>query len=265
MQFLFHPFCLCSDTSPKEFLFIMAFVVPCISIIVCYARIFYIVRKTALRSHTDTGSTLGNSIHCQPSQRLQNNNQSKKHYATNNNKNVSDGTDVQLLPKLDDTTSIIENGRIIERSSDMTSSECGAGTIIGKQLSGKLLLEHENSSSITLTHSQSHGDIKSAMKFIDTSVESDFPPTLSALRKHNATCDERKLTVADRNLSNVSICRTVEFIEANGERHNSCDRDYIVKISNDNGDSAIEESTSSTDNNQVSIVRVTKHFFQARN
>lgn len=230
----------------------MAFVVPCISIVVCYARIFYIVRKTALRSHTDAGGAgaLGNSMHCQQSGRLQNNNQSKKHYSTNNNKNISDGTDVQLLPKLEDGS--CENGRI-ERNSELTSSEYGGNAIV-KQLSGKLLLESDNSSA--LTHSQSHGDIKSAMKFIDTSVDSDFPPTLSALRKHNnngGMLDERKLTVADRNLSNVSICRTVEFIEANGERHNSCDRDYIVKISHDNGDSAIEESTSSTDNNQVSV------------
>lgn len=36
--------------SPKEILFIGAFVVPCLSIVVCYARIFYIVRKTALKS-----------------------------------------------------------------------------------------------------------------------------------------------------------------------------------------------------------------------
>lgn len=36
--------------SPKEILFIGAFVVPCVSIVVCYARIFYIVRKTALKS-----------------------------------------------------------------------------------------------------------------------------------------------------------------------------------------------------------------------
>lgn len=36
--------------SPKEFLFIMAFVIPCIAIAGCYARIFYIVRQTALKS-----------------------------------------------------------------------------------------------------------------------------------------------------------------------------------------------------------------------
>ncbi|XP_074093599.1 G-protein coupled receptor moody [Cotesia typhae] len=39
-----------NGNSPKEFLFILAFLTPCIAIVVCYARIFYIVRKTAKRS-----------------------------------------------------------------------------------------------------------------------------------------------------------------------------------------------------------------------
>lgn len=220
----------------------MAFVVPCISIVVCYARIFYIVRKTALRSH-DTGSALGNSMHCQ-SGRLQNNNQCKKLYATNNNKNVSDGTDVQLLPKSDDMSG--ESGRN-ERTSELTVSSV---RVEKKHFSGKNLLESDNSSAL-LSHSQSHCDIKSAMKYIDsTTIGVDYPPTLSVLRKTQGN-EEHKLTANDRNLSNVSISRTVEFIEANGERHNSCDRDYMVKMAQDTVDSAIEESTSSTENNQV--------------
>lgn len=36
--------------SPKEFLFILAFITPCVAIVVCYARIFYIVRRTAKKS-----------------------------------------------------------------------------------------------------------------------------------------------------------------------------------------------------------------------
>ncbi|XP_051173930.1 G-protein coupled receptor moody-like [Leptopilina boulardi] len=36
--------------SPKEFLFILAFLAPCVAIVVCYARIFYIVRNTAIKS-----------------------------------------------------------------------------------------------------------------------------------------------------------------------------------------------------------------------
>ncbi|XP_031830923.1 G-protein coupled receptor moody isoform X2 [Nomia melanderi] len=36
--------------SPKEFLFVVAFLIPCVAIVVCYARIFYIVRKAAWKS-----------------------------------------------------------------------------------------------------------------------------------------------------------------------------------------------------------------------
>lgn len=42
--------------SPKTFLFMVAFVIPCIAIVVCYARIFYIVRRTALKSHSGARS-----------------------------------------------------------------------------------------------------------------------------------------------------------------------------------------------------------------
>ncbi|KAG8337216.1 hypothetical protein J6590_028006 [Homalodisca vitripennis] len=45
--------------SPKVFLFLVAFVIPCIAIVVCYARIFYIVRKTAMKSRlTARNSTI---------------------------------------------------------------------------------------------------------------------------------------------------------------------------------------------------------------
>ena len=42
--------------TPKEFLFLVAFVIPCVAIVGCYARIFYIVRRTALKSRTQTSS-----------------------------------------------------------------------------------------------------------------------------------------------------------------------------------------------------------------
>ncbi|CAG7818730.1 unnamed protein product, partial [Allacma fusca] len=38
------------NRSPKEFLFLVAFVLPCLAIIVCYARIFFIVRKATVNS-----------------------------------------------------------------------------------------------------------------------------------------------------------------------------------------------------------------------
>ncbi|XP_055693899.1 G-protein coupled receptor moody [Lutzomyia longipalpis] len=40
-----------NGNSPKEFLFIVAFALPCLFIVLCYARIFYIVRKAAVQSH----------------------------------------------------------------------------------------------------------------------------------------------------------------------------------------------------------------------
>ncbi|XP_033221119.1 C-C chemokine receptor type 3-like [Belonocnema kinseyi] len=39
-----------NDRSPKEFLFISALLEPCFAIVVCYARIFYIVREKAMQS-----------------------------------------------------------------------------------------------------------------------------------------------------------------------------------------------------------------------
>ncbi|XP_017852534.1 G-protein coupled receptor moody isoform X2 [Drosophila busckii] len=38
------------DRSPKEFLFIAAFMLPCVCIVICYARIFLLVRQAAMRA-----------------------------------------------------------------------------------------------------------------------------------------------------------------------------------------------------------------------
>ncbi|XP_058055904.1 G-protein coupled receptor moody [Anopheles bellator] len=48
--------------SPKQFLFLIAFALPCLSIIVCYARIFYIVRSTALRTQDQASDNLEDSL-----------------------------------------------------------------------------------------------------------------------------------------------------------------------------------------------------------
>lgn len=39
-----------NDRTPKEYLFVLAFMVPCLCIVFCYTRIFYLVRKAAFRS-----------------------------------------------------------------------------------------------------------------------------------------------------------------------------------------------------------------------
>ncbi|KFB45344.1 AGAP001498-PA-like protein [Anopheles sinensis] len=48
--------------SPKQFLFFIAFALPCLCIIICYARIFYIVRSTALRTKDQPGEHGEDSI-----------------------------------------------------------------------------------------------------------------------------------------------------------------------------------------------------------
>ncbi|XP_008178143.1 G-protein coupled receptor moody [Acyrthosiphon pisum] len=53
--------------SPKEILFMGAFVVPCLSIVVCYARIFYIVRKTALKSRATVTTNSRHTMNTKPS------------------------------------------------------------------------------------------------------------------------------------------------------------------------------------------------------
>ncbi|XP_021950265.1 G-protein coupled receptor moody [Folsomia candida] len=60
-----------SQRSPKEFLFIVAFLLPCCAIIICYARIFLIVRKATVNSRPvePTTSILStNHHHHQPLQ-----------------------------------------------------------------------------------------------------------------------------------------------------------------------------------------------------
>ncbi|GAB0098128.1 G-protein coupled receptor moody [Sergentomyia squamirostris] len=55
--------------SPKEFLFIVAFALPCLFIVMCYARIFYIVRKAAVQSHGGVGDVRKDSIRSRGSRR----------------------------------------------------------------------------------------------------------------------------------------------------------------------------------------------------
>lgn len=196
----------------------MAFVVPCISIFVCYARIFYIVRKTAMRSHDVNNLT--NSIRIRSSS-SNSNDQSRRIFATNNNRKSSDGTDTHLLPKLQS----ISNG-----------SRRPSGN-------GKELFDSERSSS--LSHSHSHGDIKNSLKFIDANGDNGYAATLSVLKRN---------VMGERNLSNVSIARTVEFVSENGDRSKeSMERDCGAKGNVLEVDSAMEESSSSVDNtHQVS-------------
>lgn len=100
----------------------------------------------------------------------------------------------------------------------------------------------ENSSSVSYTPGICAPKI--LLKFIDSSVDSDLPPSLSGL-KH----ESKLLSASDRNLSTVSITKSVEFKEnpVSSSRHN-----LTTTINGKHEvDSAVEESTSSSENNQV--------------
>jgi hypothetical protein len=115
--------------SPKEFLFLMAFALPCFAIVVCYARIFCIVRKTERR--------------------------------------------VTEPVKLSDNEMKLEIDVDLDDGNSSTSQR-------NNNLNSKKRLAD--------------------LKFIDTSVESEFPPTLSALRE----CEKIE-TCENNNINNEVI------------------------------------------------------------
>lgn len=124
-------------------LFLVAFVIPCIAIVVCYARIFYIVRKTAMKSRltgrnstatttasaTTTGASKSSSYYSSGKIRLV-----KK-------SNLSSTTDDSALGSVstgpsystDKSSSILDNG---------TSSELSADTVTIKMVTLNTPLNH---------------------------------------------------------------------------------------------------------------------------
>lgn len=199
----------------------MAFVVPCVSIVVCYARIFYIVRKTAMRSHEPGPSLSHASL-----QMHSNSRDDRKELSTNNNKSSVDGTETQLLS--------MQSRRESDHVSRMKISN-------GNSRSHTDSDDHYEHS-YALSHSTSHVELKSSMKCCGVDGNG---------KSHGL----KPLAANDRNLSNVSISKTVEFIDGNG-RGLTGERDCTIRIEHD-VDSAVEESTSSTDNNQVWSFRFT--------
>lgn len=196
-----------SDRSPKEFLFMMAFMVPCLCIIICYARIFYIVRKTAMRTHEP--ATVNNSVRMM----------SGKNVRTQKAMDDANHSDRQLIEKSSKTSK--------EENSENSSSISNYG---GYPHSATQLAAGSNPN-IQRSRPYLSKFREEELKFIDTSVDSELPPSLSALRRDR----QREGTPS----SNVSSTHAA-----------------IVSSSHKNQklneiDSAVEDSTSSSDNAQV--------------
>lgn len=111
----------------------------------------------------------------------------------------------------------------------------------------KIDTNSETSSSMFYPHSTCGSKI--LLKYIDSSLDSDLPPSLTGLR----------LTKDDENrIDHNSVNKGVEFVENDSNQMNgTCDADlkrYTRQTAQDKWqeDSAMDESISSVDNNQVS-------------
>lgn len=253
----------------------MAFVVPCVAIVVCYARIFYIVRKTAMRSHEPPMLTTTGSMYIHPA--------TKNAAVTTKNNNIA-ATKAMPVRQDDADKQLIDHNTHRKLSSDNAAAAADAADIpLTTSARRNRTIEPEgnsgNSSSMSYNiHPRPMSGPKIFLKFIDSSVDSDLPPSLSRLRMNSASNNELKpLAAGDRNMSSVSISKNVEFREdvdgddnfvdddpstadGGGEdsRNGSCEREMRScrkkRRRNDRGhevDSAVEESTSSSENNQV--------------
>lgn len=211
----------------------MAFVVPCISIIVCYARIFYIVRKTAMRTHENAQIIPTGSIRIQEQPQQQ---QQKSNNISNSNNKFTDKAATQLLDSKTNRAASEESNKNYEENQ--------------RNHKNRLDTNSENSSSNFYPHSTCGSKI--LLKYIDSSLDSDLPPSLTGLRLNK---DEGNKTTTDLNAG-----KGVEFVENETTRINGCCESELLGYQINTrqspwqeADSAMDESISSVDNNQVGV------------
>lgn len=149
----------------------MAFALPCCAIVLCYARIFYIVRETALKIH-ETQLKSNGSVRLKQDGTGQSQKKNKK---------------INQLSK----AALIDNALKQQRSS--IESESSISSNKAELRRKKLLSKNQDDE----------------LKFIDTSVESDLPPTLSTLQR------KRQCYSIEPKLSTPSVLLTKTPIEAN--------------------------------------------------
>lgn len=192
-----------NGSSPKEFLFIMAFALPILALILCYARIFYIVRKTAFKLQD-------NQIKADSSIRIPNN------HPPVIIKNHGNGKTLRKLSTENDDSNK-------ETPSPSTESN----------ISMQGLMKEDKKKFLSKTKDED-------LKFIDTSVESDLPPTLSQLQRKSV-----KLLIDDKYLADSQDNSTIIQLEIERLNDKGSQRDNVkgdVPM-----DSAVESITNSLD------------------
>lgn len=200
-------------TSPKEFLFTMAFLVPCLCIIICYARIFYIVRKTALKSHQEP-------------------------LMTNSSLRLPQGKVNSRSPAQDTNHS---SRRLIEKHSKASKDEHSENSSSVSTSSGypsnppQVHNNHQYNAQTSKPIRPYLSKVKEdEIKFIDTSVESELPPSLSLLRVCDDVDDDHQqqsVLLWERTLpkdTEIQIEKLNDVVDDNEEF-----ADVIVQVHND--------------------------------
>jgi hypothetical protein len=126
----------------------MAFILPCFAIVLCYARIFYIVRKTAMKTHEIPTKINGSIRHVTPRKTP-----SPLPQTANKIENQMQLRANRPSIEIDDY-----NDRVDENKNDENGNNENRRKILSKTKNEDL-------------------------KFIDTSCESDLPPSLSQLQR----------------------------------------------------------------------------------
>ena len=229
----------------------MAFVLPCFFIFICYARIFYIVRKTAMKSRDPHHLKTNGTARMTSNSNNNNNNNNNQAKAVTNKiphnplpiKPLSEKTNKnghRLSFQEDDDSENRVNDNYSERSKNSQNSSITNGQRMRRHL--------------TKTKEED-------LKFIDTSMESDLPPTLSQLQRKSIHISIEYQPLSSPSSTTATTATTILSIDS--EQLNSISRDIDVPaniatnhLTPENKDlpvdSAVEDSTT------ISIDQVSK-------
>jgi len=230
-----------ADSSPKEFLFVMAFALPCLAIMICYARIFYIVRKTAMKTHEVQPKPNG-------SIRMSHNHVTNNHSHANKLPNAAESVVVrrggEVPTNHNNNRQQQQQHRLsFQADDDNCSKNSSSGYGNGQRMRRILSKTKEEE-----------------LKFIDTSVESDLPPTLSQLQRKSVQISFEHPTLSSPSsltLTPTTATTTVNSLESEQLHSISRDVDGVTPAAAAAKDlpvdSAVEDSTTTASIEQVRL------------
>lgn len=220
---------------------------PCLCIVCCYARIFYIVRKTAMKTHEVQPSKANGSIRM-----------SHNHGAAANNGNKIPPNLVREISK--ESHKIPEHRHRLSFQIDMPDNDNNKDDTH----SVRSKMSQNSSSNFQKPRKYLSKTQEEDLKFIDTSVESDLPPTLSKLQRKSVQISvEQQPFMSSPSSPTPTTADTVTtaIVSLASEQLNSISRDVDgLAVGNTRGssrknshdyrdttvDSAVEDSTTTS-------------------